>query len=98
MGLCEELGIERDDYSEDISDDEWARRWEERYQARQAALSPLQRLFQRLDRGQTEIVIEALVSADRAVPGVVRFLLERMAKQLPADRSREGGGEGRGRR
>ena len=81
MGLCEELGIERDDDSEDISDDEWARRWEARYQARQAALSPLQRLFQRLDRGQTEMLLATLESADRAVPGVVRPLLEQMARR-----------------
>ena len=80
MGLCEELGIERDDFSEAISDDEWARRWEARYQARQAALSPLQRLFQRLDRGQSEMLLAALERADRAVPGVVRPLLERMAE------------------
>lgn len=81
MGLCEDLGIERDDYSENISDDEWARRWEERYQARQAALSPLQKLLQRLDRGQTEMVLQALIDGDRAVPGVVPRLLESMGRK-----------------
>ncbi len=38
MGLCEDLGIERDDYSEDISDDEWARRWEALYRAERCSV------------------------------------------------------------
>ena len=81
MGLCEELGIERDEYSEPITDDEWAVRWEARYQARQAALSPLRRLFQRLDRGESEMLMESLVRAEEAVPGSVRSMLEMLSKK-----------------
>ncbi len=81
MGLCEELGIERDDYSEPITDDEWAARWEARYQAWQAALSPLQRLFQRLDRGQSEMLMGSLVRAEQALPGSVCPMLEMLSKK-----------------
>ncbi len=79
MGLCEELGIERDDYSEDISDNEWARRWETAYQAREAAMSPLQKFIRRHGRFGAELLVDLASAVERECPGQGRRLLQAMA-------------------
>lgn len=80
MGLCEELGIERDDYSEDISDDEWARRWEARYQEQRAKMTGLQKMSERLGRGGTEMLLQAIEHATRDAPGLGIRLLQAIDK------------------
>lgn len=80
MGLCEEFGIERDDYSEDISDDEWARRWEERRLAREAAMTPVQRLVLRIGQTRARVLFDLLESVERDHHGDGRRMLELMTR------------------